>query len=87
MYYITCEVDCLLAFLPECNFVRELPPSKVWGTYCCRPSEVIRELPRRLVISIEHGIYSRTDLMEVPGVIRVRTVDIAFGGDCCHMFC
>lgn len=73
MYYVTCETDCDLTFVGE--FVRELPATRVLHTWCCKAPEEGNFLPKRFVISIPHGVFTRKELLKTKGVVRVRTFD------------
>ena len=75
MYFVTCEIDCELVKMNECTIVRELKATRVLHTYCCRPPEEGNLLPKRLVINVPHGLFTRKELNKIRGVIRIRTFD------------
>lgn len=73
MYFITCETDCELVHVG--TIVRELQPTQILHTFCCRPPELGHWLPKRLVVSIPHNLFSRKQLQRMRGVVRIRTFD------------
>lgn len=73
-YYITVEKDCEL--VTEDNIHRVLPETRVLHVYCCQPSwESAVPLSEKYVIKYPKGIYSRSELLKITGVVRIRTFD------------
>lgn len=87
MYFITCEKNCAILCLSEAAVEATLKPAEVVATYCCRAPEVIGHMQERYVVSLPHGILSRREILEMPGVIRVRTTLVVNQGDVYHRFC
>jgi hypothetical protein len=95
MYFITCEKNCAILCLSEAAVEATLKPVEVVATYCCRTPEVIGHIQERCIVSLPHGILTRREILEIPGVIRVRTALVVRQGaelfdkfmGCGHLHC
>ena len=73
VYYVTCETNSPIIAFGEIH--RTLPPTRILYTYCCKPAEEGGWLSEKYVVKIPHGIFTRREILETEGVVRVRTFD------------